>query len=139
MNYVRQVVIAITLVLSACADTPVQQERSYADSVLNRTIPADDNARTRECNWIRAEIAREKNLVTAGATIPSSPQQQALIQVAAQRNIATLEARAANIQCSATFSNAPAPSSQMNFDQCFARCMQYTSRTKEQCFDVCNK
>lgn len=24
------------------------------------------------------------------------------------------------------------------FDQCFARCRQYTDRTKEQCFDVCN-
>lgn len=37
----------------------------------------------------------------------------------------------------------PAPVSQpapvMNlFDQCFARCRQYTDRTKEQCFDVCN-
>jgi hypothetical protein len=25
------------------------------------------------------------------------------------------------------------------FDQCFSRCRQYTDRTKEQCFDVCNK
>jgi hypothetical protein len=26
-----------------------------------------------------------------------------------------------------------------SFDQCFSRCRQYTDRTKEQCFDVCNK
>ena len=25
------------------------------------------------------------------------------------------------------------------FDQCFTRCRQYTDRTKEQCFDACNK
>jgi len=25
------------------------------------------------------------------------------------------------------------------FDQCFSRCRQYTDRSKEQCFDVCNK
>ena len=25
------------------------------------------------------------------------------------------------------------------FDQCFARCTQFTERTKEQCFDACNK
>jgi hypothetical protein len=26
-----------------------------------------------------------------------------------------------------------------SFDQCFSRCRQYTDRTKEQCFDSCNK
>jgi hypothetical protein len=26
-----------------------------------------------------------------------------------------------------------------SFDQCFTRCRQYTDRTKEQCFDACNK
>lgn len=26
-----------------------------------------------------------------------------------------------------------------SFDQCFSRCRQYTDRTKEQCFDACNK
>ena len=31
---------------------------------------------------------------------------------------------------------APATNS---FDQCFSRCRQYTDRTKEQCFDACNK
>jgi hypothetical protein len=32
----------------------------------------------------------------------------------------------------------PAPATDA-FDQCFSRCRQYTDRTKEQCFDVCNK
>ncbi|MGA7596080.1 MAG: hypothetical protein WCA64_12880 [Gallionella sp.] len=31
---------------------------------------------------------------------------------------------------------APAANS---FDQCFSRCRQYTDRTKDQCFDACNK
>jgi hypothetical protein len=60
----------------------------------------------------------------------------------AQQNIAALEARAANIQCTAAFSNAPAaapPPAKQSFDQCFARCQQYTGRTKEQCFDACNR
>ena len=28
---------------------------------------------------------------------------------------------------------------QDSFDQCFSRCRQYTDRTKDQCFDACNK
>ncbi|MFA7300476.1 MAG: hypothetical protein WC053_08070 [Sideroxydans sp.] len=28
---------------------------------------------------------------------------------------------------------------QDSFDQCFSRCRQYTDRSKEQCFDVCNR
>jgi hypothetical protein len=31
-----------------------------------------------------------------------------------------------------------APSTE-SFDQCFSKCRQYTDRTKEQCFDACNK
>jgi hypothetical protein len=32
---------------------------------------------------------------------------------------------------------APAAAGHLNFDQCFARCRQLTSRTKNQCFDAC--
>jgi hypothetical protein len=71
----------------------------------------------------------------------TTPLMAAAYQTMAQRNVAALESRAADIQCTAAFSSAPAaaPASGQSFDQCFARCQQYTDRTKDQCFDSCNK
>jgi hypothetical protein len=120
--------------------TSVSAEGRYADSVLNRPLPRDNDERIRECNWIRAEIVKQQNVVTVARTTLTNPLAVAQVQVVAQQNVAALESRAANIQCSAAFSNAPVPNSpSSSFDQCFTRCRQYTDRTKEQCFDACNK
>lgn len=121
--------------LNGCATQNTHQ--NYADSVLKRPMPLTDEARKQECTWIRSEVARQQGLAGVGASIATSPLMAALYQAAARRNIAALESRAANIQCSAAFSNAPVTNSQQNFEQCFARCQQYTNRTKEQCFDAC--
>jgi hypothetical protein len=105
-------------------------------------MPPDDEARMRECTWIRSEIARQQGLAGVGATMATSPLMVAAYQAMAQRNIAALESRASNVQCTAAFSNAPATAPatiRQSFDQCFARCQQYTDRTKDQCFDACNK
>jgi hypothetical protein len=105
-------------------------------------MPPDDNARMQECNWIRSEIARQRGLAGAGAAMATNMMTVAAFQAVAQQNIAALESRAANIQCTAAFSsasnNTPATSNQA-FDQCFERCQKYTERTREQCFDACNK
>ena len=129
---------ALTFLLIGCAHNNTQ---SYADAVLNRPMPADEDSRIRECTWIRSEIARQQGLAGVGATMATTPLMAAAYQAMAQRNIAALEARAANVQCTAAFSNAPtaAPATKQSFDQCFARCQQYTDRTKDQCFDACNK
>lgn len=129
---------ALIFPLLGCAHNNTQ---SYADAVLNRPMPADDDARMRECTWIRSEIARQQGLAGVGATMATTPLMAAAYQAMAQRNIAALEARAANVQCTASFSNAPVavPATRPSFDQCFARCQQYTDRTKDQCFDACNK
>jgi hypothetical protein len=96
----------------------------------------------REYTWIRSEIARQQGLAGVGATMATTPLMAAAYQAVAQRNIAALEARAANLQCTAEFSNAPtaAPvATRQSLDQCFTRCQQYTDRTRDQCFDACNK
>jgi hypothetical protein len=130
--------LALTLSLLGCAHG---NSESYADAVLNRPMPPDDDARMRECAWIRSEIARQQGLAGVGATMATNPLMAAAYQAMAQRNVAALESRAANIQCTAAFSNAPAaaPVNGQSFDQCFARCQQYTDRSKDQCFDPCNK
>lgn len=130
--------VVLTFSLLGCSHNGSQ---SYADAVLNRPLPADDEARTRECAWIRSEIARQESLAGIGTTVATTPLMAAVYRAVAQRNVAALESRAANIRCTAAFSNQPAstPPIRQSFEQCFARCQQYTDRTKDQCFDACNK
>jgi hypothetical protein len=130
-------VCATAVPLWGCT-TNSNSSQSYADSVLSRPMPASDSDRIQECNWIRSEIARQQSLAGAGASIATTPLMAVAYQALARQNIAALESRAATVQCTAAFSSAPAPSGQ-SFDQCFARCQQFTKRTKEQCFDACNK
>jgi hypothetical protein len=124
--------------LLGCAHSNSQ---SYADAVLNRPMRPDNDARMRECGWIRSEIARQQGLTGAGATAATTPFMVAGLPSgsAAERRGTGVKSR--NIQCTAAFGNAPAVARAAgpSFDQCFARCQQYTDCTKDQCLDACNK
>ena len=132
-----------------------QSRVSYAESVSARPIPTTEDGRVRECDWIRGEIARQQGIAEMGGAMATSPFMAAAYRAAAQQNIAALNARAANVGCYAAFSPRqsqamPVPAqpsesrpvrdgAKLSFDQCFARCQELTDRTKDQCFDVCNK
>jgi hypothetical protein len=124
----KLVIAVAALALVACS-TPRQP--SEYDVVMKRPKPATEEAKRQECSWIDTSMWREKklaNYVTATSTYPTT----ALAwQDSTQRNMAVLSSRSQQIGCQ-TAANAP-------FDQCFARCTQYTDRGKEQCFDACNK
>lgn len=135
MRYSILIFAVSVLALNGCASQSTHQK--YVDSVLNRPMPPTDEARKQECAWIRSEMARQQGLAGVGTSIATSSLMAAAYQAAARRNIAALESRAAIIQCSAAFSNAPVTNSEPNFEQCFSRCQEYTNRTKEQCFDAC--
>ena len=99
---------------------------------MKRPKPATDEARRQECAWLDTSVAREKKLadyVTATSTYPTSA---LAYQDATQRSMAVLQSRSRDIGCQTAAAAAP-------FEQCFARCTQYTDRGKEQCFDACNK
>jgi len=120
----------IALALVGCAsEKPIPTEY---DVVLHRPKPATPEAQRQECSWIATSVDRQKSLanyVTATSTYPATA---LAYQDATQRNTAVLQSRAQQINCNAASAGEP-------FEQCFARCTQYTSRTKEQCFDACNK
>src|ERR1700756_759793 len=116
-------VSCLVLALGACSSSePPRVPTEYA-VVLQRPKPATPEAQRQECSWIDTSLARQKSLanyVTATSTYPAS----ALAwQDTTQRNMAVLQSRAQAINCQAASAGAP-------FDQCFARCTQYTSRTK---------
>ena len=124
-------VSCLVLMLGACNSAPPRIPTEY-DVVLQRPKPATPEAQRQECSWIETSLERQRNLanyVTATSTYPAT----ALAwQDSTQRNTAVLQSRAQAISCQVA---GPAAS----FDQCFARCTQYTSRSKEQCFDACNR
>lgn len=132
--------VAAIVILAGCATGP-----TYESQVLDRPLPTTQEERMRECNGLRAEIARQQSFAQYGASTATSPMMAMAYQSAARNHIAALESRAANVQCQAAFSSVVAsPAAQpaatkgnMDFDQCFSRCQQLTSRTKDQCFDAC--
>lgn len=133
----RTVGAALVLVILAGCNTGPPRP-TYAEQVLNRPLPQTDRERERECASLRDEIARQQNLAQVGQTMATTPLMAVAMQAMARKNIAALEARAANVQCTAAFSSAPSDGEQ-TFDQCFSHCKQYTSRSDAQCFDACNK
>jgi len=126
----KRITLAFAVALTACSG-PQRIPTEY-DVVLTRPKPATPEAQRQECSWIETSLDRQKSLanyVTATSTYPAVA---LAYQDQTQRNMAVLNSRAQTISCQA----AAAPGS---FDACFARCTQYTSRTKEQCFDACNR
>ena len=143
MKYANLATMAAVVLMVGCAGKQPRQNYAsdYANAVSSRPMPAGDEQRTQECNWVRSEIARQQGLAVAGFTRETSLHMSAMNRLSAQENIVALQSRAANIQCNAAFSKVPAAtySSRLDFDTCMAKCKQYTERTKEQCFDACNK
>ena len=115
------------LTLCACASKP--QPSDY-DVVMQRPKPATDEARRQECSWIATSLDREKRLASYVTATSTYPEMAVARQEATQRNMAVLQSRAQALNCQAG-SGA--------FDECFSRCRQYTERTRDQCFDACNK
>jgi hypothetical protein len=129
---IRLTTLAVSLLLSGCAAQP-----SYRDQVLGRPAPSSETERRAECEDLRVEVARQQSLAAYGATM-GAPMMAAAYQAAARQNIAIVEARAANIGCRAAFQSV-APSTRLSFDQCMEKCSEFTKKTREECFDTCNK
>lgn len=124
----RASIILLAMSLCACATEP-----SYRDSVMNRPVPTGEADVSKECAWIRSEIARMNSLAAA-----STMSQFALaFQAQARNNIAVLETRAAEVQCLASFA-ATKPETP-KIIQCIDACKANTDRGSAACFDSCNK
>ena len=123
---------ALAAVLCMLAGCSTPQAPTEYDLVLKRPRPANEEARQQECAWLDTSLARQKKLASYVAATSTYPSSAVAYQDAAQRNMAVLHTRSREINCQTAAATAP-------FEQCFARCTQYTDRGKEQCFDACNR
>jgi hypothetical protein len=108
---------------------------------------AQGTQRMQECREIRSEIVRQQGIGAAAASMQTNTMMIIAIRTKTQQIIADLESRAADIGCNAAFSTVAPPSppaerpssenKRPTFEECFAKCQQFTTRTKEQCFDAC--
>ena len=123
-------VAVFPIILAACATEP-----TYVEALQARPYPAHRAAIQRECNWIRSEIARMHSVSAASA----NSQYALYFQATARNNIAALEGRAANLNCTAAFSSKEIATPQdSRIQQCINACIENTDRTSTQCFDACN-
>jgi hypothetical protein len=129
--------ILLILLLAGCATQP--QGPSYEEKLATLPLPKTDEERIKECTTIRSEIARFQNIAMAAPALGLDTLHTAMARAESNSRIAALEDRASRVGCNAAFQTAPAPAPGKDFDACFERCQKLTDRTKNQCFDACNK
>lgn len=125
--------ILVAALIEGCANRPPQP--SYEEQLAQLPVPQNEEQRQKVCANLRSEIARMQNIAAYGAA-QMQPNMALYAQLAARKNIAAIEAKAAEFKCSAAFAERQAPS---GIEACVATCKANTSRTPEQCFDACNK
>jgi hypothetical protein len=136
----ERILLAIFILLPSligCATEASRETRTnqptYLEQVASLPEPQDENQRQRMCGQLRAEIARMQNAATY---FRADPNLGTYAQMASRRNIAALEAKAAEFRCSAAFAERNAPT---GINACIAACRANTSRSPDQCFDACNR
>ena len=106
------------------------------EALQARPYPTEIAEIQEECNWVRSEIARMNSASAASVNSDFATYFQAV----ARSNIAALEGRAANLNCTAAFSSKGAVQPQDSLiQQCIDACTANTDRSPTQCFDSCNR
>ena len=147
--------IALTSVLLysilGCETTQVRQETTqvrqettqkqphYTDFPVDHNLPSSEAEKFKECQWIRNEIARVQSIMDAASSVLDSTLEQTYIRVIARKNLAWLNGRASALKCRSSFSPHGDDPNQIEFDDCYNKCLKYTDYTKNECFDRCNK
>ena len=116
-----------------------QKQPHYTDFPVDHNLPSSEAEKFKECQWIRNEIARLQSIMDVASSVLDSTLEQTYIRVLARKNLAWLNGRASALKCRSSFSPHEDDSSQIEFDDCYNKCLKYTDYTKNECFDRCNK
>jgi hypothetical protein len=89
--------LAVLAIMNCCAQQP--RSDGYAQSILDRPLPADEATAARECDFLNSEIARQKTIEKALPSNDLLPETALFIQKATQTNITALKLRAKRAGC----------------------------------------
>jgi hypothetical protein len=139
-------VLASPVLILAQSRETIRSEREAARIAYERRIsetprPTNSEEHNRICRDLRVEAARQRS-VGEGSRDMFSGQRAIEFEIAWQRNVALVEAKAVEFNCSAAFSDQQSTEKATKISpiqQCIAACIEHTKRTSEQCFDSCNK
>lgn len=157
-------VCAVVLLTSAC--THFGRDDS-AHALLKRPAPVTEQDRISQCGLLSDEIAKQGKSGTDPVSMAEDPFGATSHHDTVVRTTGLLQDRRNQYHCgdipvetgvaaaspttAASTSAAATPAATQpaaipsptfaddKFDRCFKRCRLYTDRTKEQCFDICNK
>lgn len=143
MDKILKLIITSTfiLIITGCTKQP-----TYNEQLNTRPLPTTQQDKQEECNYIRQEIARMQSLYQVASTQRCNPSLGICLGPAmmakSNRNRASLESRAAQVQCDAAFSTVKIINNGTNnssIKECISACKENTDRSSSECFDVCNK
>ena len=153
--------LALALVLSSCSMMMAQQEQ--VQKLTSGPVPAAVQDRASVCQQIHTLQAKMHEVLADRANSVEAPFTSAADRRSAAEGLGALDARDRQLNCAsvpaelaalpvgvapATTAGGPASAapaairpltSGEDFERCFQRCRSYTDRSKEQCFDICNR
>lgn len=95
----RICLILLPALMVGCASPPTPKQQSYAEMVTNRPQPQNEEARMRECVWLKFEIHRQQSGLSYAVTLaPGSPKRKE-VMAAVLKDIGVLEERALKVGC----------------------------------------
>jgi hypothetical protein len=99
MNKQAWLVLSLSALLMGCASTDMDAPQSYAETVLSRPQPKNEEERAHECMWIKSEVRRQQGGVSFAATLPPASPKRKEVMAQVLNNTGVLEARAQKIGC----------------------------------------
>lgn len=142
MNKILHFTLTFLLIFIATGCT---KEPTYTEQLNIRPLPKSKQDIQQECSYIRQEIARMQSLYQRASTQQCNPRLGLclgpMFMAKSNKNIASLESRASQVQCDAAFSTVKIINNQgtNSIEECISACKDNTNRSSSECFDVCNK
>lgn len=100
VNLRNAALLLLAAAIQGCAQQP--DSGGYAQSILDRPIPAAKASALQECGFLISEIIRQENAARLVPPDQLLPETALAIRNATQTNIAALKLRAAQLACPAS-------------------------------------
>lgn len=91
----------LAVLMVGCSSTKVVKQPDYAQAVMSRTQPPNDEARVHECAWVMSEILRQQGGLGYASSLEAGSPGREEAERSVRNNIGVLQARARAVGCGA--------------------------------------